>query len=117
MTTKIVCDRCGHEETGKRVRREWHAQDGRLGVHISYGLTGTVSSEDDEHYCLYCVIDAINTLDDRPKQASQPAQPRYSWRTPEDYAKEVGFAINDAFRIGWNMARTTDDLFEPKATP
>lgn len=37
-------------------------------------------------------------------------KPDYSWPTVADYEKDVGFPVNDAFRIGWNMARTTDTM-------
>jgi hypothetical protein len=39
------------------------------------------------------------------------AQPDYAWPTIEDYEKEVGFKVNDAFKAAWTMARTTNDLF------
>jgi len=42
-----------------------------------------------------------------PQQA-----PDYAWPTVEDYEKEVGFEVNDAFRSAWAMARTTNDLFK-----
>jgi len=38
----------------------------------------------------------------------------YAWPTVADYEKEVGFEVNDAFKAGWNMARTTNDLFTQK---
>ena len=38
--------------------------------------------------------------------------PDYAWPTIEDYEKEVGFEVNDAFRAAWTMARTTNDLFD-----
>jgi hypothetical protein len=40
------------------------------------------------------------------------AQPDYAWPTIEDYEKEVGFEVNDAFKAAWTMARTTNDLFK-----
>jgi hypothetical protein len=39
-------------------------------------------------------------------------QPDYAWPTIEDYEKEVGFKVNDAFKAAWTMARTTNDLFK-----
>jgi hypothetical protein len=39
-------------------------------------------------------------------------QPDYAWPTIEDYEKEVGFEVNDAFKAAWTMARTTNDLFK-----
>jgi hypothetical protein len=46
-----------------------------------------------------------------PVQPSQSA-PDYAWPTIEDYEKEVGFEVNDAFKAAWTMARTTNDLFK-----
>jgi hypothetical protein len=40
------------------------------------------------------------------------AHPDYAWPTIEDYEKEVGFKVNDAFKAAWTMARTTNDLFK-----
>ena len=30
----------------------------------------------------------------------------YTYKTIEEYEEIVGFKVNDAFRIGWDMART-----------
>lgn len=38
--------------------------------------------------------------------------PDYAWPTIEDYEKEVGFKVNEAFKAAWTMARTTNDLFK-----
>ena len=46
-----------------------------------------------------------------PAPPAQPA-PDYAWPTIEDYEKEVGFKVNEAFRAAWTMARTTNDLFK-----
>ena len=37
--------------------------------------------------------------------------PDYAWPTVQDYEADVGFKVNDAFQMGWDMARTTNDLF------
>ena len=49
-----------------------------------------------------------------PLYTSPQAQqaPDYAWPTIEDYEKEVGFKVNEAFRAAWAMARTTNDLFK-----
>ncbi len=52
-------------------------------------------------------------------QAAQPAPvqepvPDYAWPTVADYEKDVGFEVNDAFKMAWAMARTTNDLFTQK---
>ena len=51
--------------------------------------------------------DALRAEVERLKKA-----PDYAWPTIEDYEKEVGFEVNDAFRAAWTMARTTNDLFK-----
>jgi hypothetical protein len=38
--------------------------------------------------------------------------PDYAWPTVQDYEADVGFKVNDAFQMGWDMARTTNDLFK-----
>lgn len=30
----------------------------------------------------------------------------YAWPTIEDYERDIGHPVNEAFRIGWDMART-----------
>jgi hypothetical protein len=43
---------------------------------------------------------------------AQPAQePDYAYPTIEEYEEITGFKVNDTFRMGWAMARTTNDLF------
>jgi len=43
----------------------------------------------------------------------QPAQePDYAYPTIEGYEEITGFKVNDTFRMGWVMARTTNDLFK-----
>jgi hypothetical protein len=41
---------------------------------------------------------------------AQPA-PDYAWPTVADYEKDVGFEVNEAFKMAWAMARTTNALF------
>ena len=53
---------------------------------------------------------------DTAPPAAQPAQqqepvPDYAWPTVADYEKDVGFEVNDAFKMAWDMARTTNALF------
>lgn len=38
-------------------------------------------------------------------------QPDYAYPTVQDYEEIVGFKVNDAFKMAWAMARTTNDLF------
>jgi hypothetical protein len=53
----------------------------------------------------------LDVRDEINKQ-HRKAQPDYAWPTIEDYEKEVGFEVNDAFKAAWTMARTTNDLFK-----
>jgi hypothetical protein len=39
-------------------------------------------------------------------------KPDYAWPTVEDYEKETGYQVNDAFKMGWTMARTTNGFFQ-----
>jgi hypothetical protein len=46
------------------------------------------------------------------KLAAQPAPvPDYAWPTVADYEKDAGFEVNEAFKMAWVMARTTNDFF------
>ena len=52
--------------------------------------------------------DAITAI--QKARAAQPA-PDYAWPTVADYEKDVGFEVNEAFKMAWAMARTTNALF------
>lgn len=39
-------------------------------------------------------------------------KPDYAWSTIADYEEDVGFKVNEAFKMAWNMARTTNALFK-----
>jgi hypothetical protein len=65
------------------------------------------------------VAEFVADFTEQPAQQDVPetnfgnmAQPDYAWPTIEDYEKEVGFKVNDAFKAAWTMARTTNDLFK-----
>jgi hypothetical protein len=49
----------------------------------------------------------------------QPAQqePDYTWPTVADYETDVGFQTNEAFRMAWNMARTTNKMMGITSPP
>lgn len=34
----------------------------------------------------------------------------YAYKTIEEFEKYVGYKVNDTFRDGWNMARTTNRM-------
>lgn len=71
---RIFCDVCGDEvtdgnipregENGKRVACEVRGKTGILKVEVMTGINGTWNGGD---VCKYCVIDAVNQADDRPR--------------------------------------------------
>ena len=51
---------------------------------------------------------------------AQPQQDRdYTWPTVADYENDVGFKVNQAFKMAWDMARTTNSFLNllAKDTP
>ena len=51
---------------------------------------------------------------DEPAQepvALAQQEPDYAYPTIEDFEEITGFKVSDTFRMGWAMARTTNDLF------
>jgi hypothetical protein len=42
-------------------------------------------------------------------------KPDYTWPTVEDYEKQIGQQVNLAFKMGWEMARTTNDFLKQLA--
>jgi hypothetical protein len=42
------------------------------------------------------------------EQSAPVRGPDYAWPTVDDYENDVGFKVNQAFKIAWNMARTTN---------
>jgi hypothetical protein len=47
-------------------------------------------------------------------------EPDYAWSTVDDYEKDVGFQVGEAFKMAWNMARTTNgflNLLSGEAPP
>jgi hypothetical protein len=81
-------------------------------------LTGLCQDAAKEIAKLQYEVDAIPAIkEERDALAAEvvrlkAAQPDYAWPTIEDYEKEVGFEVNDAFKAAWTMARTTNDLFK-----
>jgi len=51
-----------------------------------------------------------------PKQPAQQ-EPDYAWPTVADYERDVGFETNQAFRMAWNMARTTNKMLGHTSPP
>lgn len=52
--------------------------------------------------------------------AAAPAQqervePDYAWPTVADYEKDVGFEVNQTFKMAWDMARTTNSFLNQLA--
>ena len=62
---------------------------------------------------------ALVRADERARMAEQPAQqkPEYAWPTVTDYERDVGFETNEAFRMAWNMARTTNKMLGHTSPP
>ena len=61
--------------------------------------------------------DEVDALLDRIKrlgfeETEEDEKPDYAWPTVEDYEKETGYQVNDAFKMGWTMARTTNGFFQ-----
>lgn len=56
----------------------------------------------------FCANSAQTTL--IPSPPAQQQEPEYAWPTVADYERDVGFQTNEAFRIAWNMARTTNRM-------
>jgi hypothetical protein len=45
------------------------------------------------------------------QKKAQPApvqEPDYAWPTVEDYEQDMGFEVNETFKMAWTMARTTN---------
>lgn len=73
---KTFCDGCGKEITGQNAPRGGPLHDndrlgatlitvgGALHVEVITSKDGTANNGD---WCKYCILDALNRLDDRPK--------------------------------------------------
>ena len=44
-------------------------------------------------------------------------EPEYAWPTVADYERDVGFQTNEAFRMAWGMARTTNKMLGHPSQP
>ena len=42
----------------------------------------------------------------------QQKEDDFVWKKLSDYEKTVGYSVNEAVRIGWDMARTTNKMIE-----
>ena len=66
--TKYYCDICGEEIedynriNGIRLHGEYSSLESKLMFDITTGFAGTWNAG---IFCKYCIIDAVNTLDDR----------------------------------------------------
>lgn len=86
---------------------------------LTYIYTETTADEDElidqAITALRLAIDVQNMASESTYKAAltQPAQePDYAYPTIEEYEEITGFKVNDTFRMGWVMARTTNDLFK-----
>ncbi len=75
--TKTICDKCGHEiqksTLGDGLNREFKKMD-QMSVEVHKRTYAVVKlekvredGEPEADLCHYCVVDALKTLDDRPK--------------------------------------------------
>lgn len=82
MSAKYFCDMCGNElvegknKVPKGAEQNFRLQgkycrrrlDPTLSFEIMTGRGNLMNSGD---WCKYCIIDAVNSLDDRPQQAKE----------------------------------------------
>jgi hypothetical protein len=64
-------------------------------------------------------FEALVRADERAL-AAPVQEPDYAWSTVDDYEKDVGFQVGEAFKMAWNMARTTNgflNLLSGEAPP
>ena len=60
----------------------------------------------------------IESILAQPQQEQQAQQePDYAWPTVADYEKDVGIEVNQAFKMAWNMARTTNKMMGITSPP
>ena len=75
--TKTYCDACGEELTSRnlpsggfmvksRLGAELRTSDGRVFHFEVIGAVGKCANDGD--FCKYCILDALNSADDRPRQ-------------------------------------------------
>jgi len=62
-------------------------------------------------------VTAITAIKQARLAPVQEPVPDYAWPTVADYEKDVGFEVNDAFKMAWAMARTTNALFTQLEKP
>jgi hypothetical protein len=56
------------------------------------------------------VLEAIAAINQAIAEL-ESQEPEYAWPTVADYERDVGFQTNEAFRMAWDMARTTNKMF------
>lgn len=82
--TKTCCDACGKELTSRnlpsggfmvksRLGAELRTSDGRVFHFEVIGAVGKCANDvgkcaNDGDFCKYCILDALNSADDRPRQ-------------------------------------------------
>ena len=65
---------CGKDSSGNRLSGKGDTSKPTPGVLFFDVMTGKGNITNDGEFCKYCVIDAINKLDDRPKQGEPQEQ-------------------------------------------
>ena len=64
----------------------------------------------------YTIGDRDKAITALQKALAQPQQDRdYTWPTVADYENDVGFKVNQAFKMAWDMARTTNSFLNQLA--
>jgi hypothetical protein len=97
VSIKHFCDNCGHaldsgNTLGKgNVLKVENDTPSRGGVSFYVHLTASTSPGGSPvgDLCKHCVIDAVNKLDDRPKQAPAPLVPALSIPTPRGTSMRI----------------------------
>ena len=67
MSIKYFCDKCKKEITAKNSVPGGGLKTQNLGALSIEIITSLGSCANAGHWCKYCIIDEVNTLDDRPK--------------------------------------------------
>lgn len=70
MSIKRYCDQCGTQMTDKNTPKSG-TNDGRLSASVGRLMVQVTQHQDNVSnagdYCVHCILDALYTLDNRPK--------------------------------------------------
>lgn len=83
---------------------QWHIyhddNGGRDPIGVVYGGAGG--------YNRHAILALPEILDELIAMKGREAAREYAYKTILEYEEIIGHKVNDAFRIGWDMARTTN---------